>query len=400
MTSSRRRQARHASGTALVIWGLLPALLAAQEPPTPRQFAEVRTYLEQAVDRGAFPGAVIVVGLRGRVVYHTAVGVYGEDDRHPVTDTTVYDLASLTKVVGLTTAVMLLVSEGRLDLDASVQHYLPEFTGAGKDRVTVRHLLLHSSGLPAWRPLYQEAADPSAARALADTTPLEAPAGTRYTYSDLGAIVLTQIVERLTGKRLDSLLAERVFAPLGMTRTRFLPPAGWLPFIAPTERDPWRGRVLRGEVHDENAARLGGVSGHAGLFSNGPDLARFTFWLLDAYHDRLPPDAGLRLPAPLVRSFLHRANEPTGSTRALGWDTPSPEGGSGGHCLSPTSFGHTGFTGTSIWIDPERDIVIILLTNRVHPTRENQLIREVRPGVADRVVRALAGAAACPLTDR
>ncbi len=384
----------------LVAWGAGPALVAAQEPPGRARFAEVRTYLEQAVERGAFPGAVLVVGLRGQVAYRTAVGVYGEDDRRPVSDTTVYDLASLTKVVGLTTAAMLLVADGRLDLDAPVQRYLPEFAGPGKDQVTVRHLLLHASGLPAWRPLYQEAADAGTARALADTTPLEAPPGTHYAYSDLGAIVLTQIVEGLTGRRLDSLLAEQLFTPLAMSRTRFLPPADWLPFIAPTERDPWRGRVLRGEVHDENAARLGGVSGHAGLFSNAPDLARFAFWLLDAYHGRLPPGARPGLPAAVVRAFLRRANEPPGSTRALGWDTPSPEGGSGGHCLSPTSIGHTGFTGTSIWIDPARDLVIILLTNRVHPTRENQLIREVRPAVADRVVRAVAGAAACPRIDR
>jgi CubicO group peptidase (beta-lactamase class C family) len=378
---------------------LLAGLLAAQQQPA-GPFAEVRTYLEQAVDRGAFPGAVLVVGLRGRLAYETAVGVYGEDDPRPVADTTVYDLASLTKVVGLTTVTMLLVAERRLDLDAPVQRYLPEFAGAGKDQVTVRHLLLHASGLPAWRPLYQEAADPTAALALVDSTPLEAPAGTRYTYSDLGAIVLTQIVERITGERLDSLLGERVFGPLGMTRTRFLPPAAWLPFIAPTERDPWRGRVLRGEVHDENAARLGGVSGHAGLFSDGPDLLRFTFWLLDAYHDRLPPDARPYLPPDVARAFLHRADVPPGSTRALGWDTPSAEGSSAGHCLSAASFGHTGFTGTSIWIDPERDLVIMLLTNRVHPTRENQLIREVRPAVADRVVRAVAGPTACAATDR
>lgn len=384
----------------LVWWGTVPALVTAQESPAPTPFAPVRRYLEQAVERGAFPGAVLAVGLRGQVVYRTAVGAYGEDDRRPVSDTTIYDLASLTKVVGLTTATMLLVAAGQLDLDAPVRHYLPAFAGAGKDQVTVRHLLLHASGLPAWRPLYQEAADAPAARALADTTPLEAPAGTRYTYSDLGAIVLTQVVEHLSGRRLDSLLAEQLFTPLAMSHTRFLPPPDWLPLIAPTERDPWRGRVLRGEVHDENAARLGGVSGHAGLFSTAPDLARFALWLLDAYHDRLPPGTRPRLPAPIVRMFVRRANEPAGSTRALGWDTFSREGGSGGHCLSATSFGHTGFTGTSIWIDPERDLVIILLTNRVHPTRENQLIREVRPAVADGVVRAIAGAAACPLLDR
>jgi CubicO group peptidase (beta-lactamase class C family) len=388
--------------SAVALQALVPLLqpLAAQDVTGRAGFAEVQGYLREAVHRGAFPGAVLEVGLGGRVVYHTAVGVYGQDDPHPVSDTTVYDLASLTKVIGLTTAVMQLVADGRLALDTPVQRYVPAFRGAGKDAILVRHLLLHDAGLPAWRPLYQETTDPADARSLADTTPLEAPPGTRYVYSDLGAIVLTQAVEHLADQRLDSLLAEQVFVPLGMRRTRFLPPADWRPFIAPTERDPWRGRVLRGEVHDENAARLGGVSGHAGLFSTGPDLARFAFWLLDAYHGRLRPGNTPYLPAPLVRRFLTRADEPVGSTRALGWDTPSPDGGSSGHCLSPASFGHTGFTGTSIWIDPTRDLVIILLTNRVHPTRENQLIREIRPGVADRVVRAVAGVAACPLTDR
>ena len=400
MTRARWRQALHGAALMLAGSASLPARLAGQAASADPRFGDVRAYLEGAVARGAFPGAVLVVGLKGREVYRTAVGVYGEDDPRPVSDSTVYDLASLTKVIGLTTATMLLVADGRLELDAPVQRYVPEFQGTGKDQVTVRHLLLHASGLPAWRPLYQEASDAAGARALADTTPLEAPPGTRYTYSDLGAIVLTQAVERLAARRLDSVLADQVFGPLGMRRTRFLPPAEWLPLVAPTERDPWRGRVLHGEVHDENAARLGGVSGHAGLFSTGPDLARFAFWLLDAYHGRLRPDAVPRLPASTVRAFLTRANQPAGSTRALGWDTPAPEGGSSGHCLAPTSFGHTGFTGTSIWIDPERDLVIILLTNRVHPTRENQLIRDVRPAVADRVVRAVAGAAACPLVDR
>jgi CubicO group peptidase (beta-lactamase class C family) len=273
---------------------------------------------------------------------------------------------------------MLLVDEGRLDLDAPVQRYLPEFAGPNKDRVTIRHLLTHSSGLPAWRPLWREAHDRESALALVDTTPLDTIPGTRFVYSDLGAITLMQVVERITGERIDRSLERRVFVPLGMTATRYLPPSSWRDRIAPTENDTaFRHRVLRGEVHDENAGRMGGVSGHAGLFSDAPDLARFAEWLLEQRRAKTE-----------VQLFTRRQDLPPGSSRALGWDTPS-QPSSAGTKLSAQAFGHTGFTGTSIWIDPERDLFIILLTNRVHPTRANLKILQVRPRVADLVVDAL-----------
>jgi CubicO group peptidase (beta-lactamase class C family) len=233
---------------------------------------------------------------------------------------------------------------------------------------------------------------------LALTTPLDTAPGARYVYSDLGAIALTAVVKHQVGGPIDQFLERAVFLPLEMRDTRFLPPDGWRHRIAPTERDPWRGRVLRGEVHDENAARLGGVSGHAGLFSTGPDLARFAFWLLDAYHGRRGA-AAPAVPWPLVRHFVHRYGEPLGSSRALGWDTPA-EGSSAGRCLSPSAFGHTGFTGTSMWIDPERELVVILLTNRVHPTRENNAIRRVRPAVAELAAAAVLGSGTCPAARR
>jgi beta-glucosidase-like glycosyl hydrolase/CubicO group peptidase (beta-lactamase class C family) len=348
----------------------------------------VTRFLQAKVAEGAFPGGVLVVGHEGRIVFEQAVGVYGEDDPRPVSTGTVYDLASLTKVIGLTTATMLLVAEGRLDIDRPVQDYLPEFTGPGKDNVRVIHLLTHTSGLPAWVPLHLETKtrDDALRRVLA--SPLEAAPGTDYVYSDLGAITLTHLIERVTGERLDEFLERRVFGPLGMTHTRFLPPEEWRAFIAPTERDPWRGRVLRGEVHDENAARLDGVSGHAGLFSSGRDLSVFARWLLDAYHDRSAPNAPAPLPASLVRRFTTRQRGPAGSTRALGWDTPSTTGSSAGTLLSPSSFGHTGFTGTSIWIDPTEDLFIILLTNRVHPTRDNRALLRLRGAIADSVMSA------------
>jgi beta-glucosidase-like glycosyl hydrolase/CubicO group peptidase (beta-lactamase class C family) len=350
----------------------------------------VTRFLEWRVADGAFPGGVLLVGHRGSVRYVSPVGHYGADDPRPVSDSTIYDLASLTKVIGLTTACMLLVGEGKLDLDRPVVDYVPAFEGPGRSRVLVRHLLTHTSGLPAWVPLHLATASREEALARVLSEPLESEPGERYVYSDLGAITLTQVVEAVTGEPLDLFLERRVFAPLEMRYTRFRPPAEWRDRIAPTERDPWRGRVLRGEVHDENAAHLGGVSGHAGLFSIAPDLARFGIWLLDAYHGRLAEGSEPYLAPALVRDFTRKQPGPEGSTRALGWDTPSPEGGgSAGHLLSPASFGHTGFTGTSIWIDPERELLVILLTNRVHPTRENRALPRIRGEVTDSVVSAL-----------
>jgi len=227
---------------------------------------------------------------------------------------------------------------------------------------------------------------------LADTTPLSSEPGTAMVYSDLGAIVLTQAVEGITGQRLDALLAARVFEPLGMRDTRYLPPHEWKDRIAPTERSQ-DGTIIRGTVHDENAWRLGGISGHAGLFSTARDLSQFAFWLLDAWHGRLTPGrpgvSPPMLPSDLVRTWTRRQDLPAGSSRALGWDTPSGPTSSAGTKLSGLAFGHTGFTGTSIWLDPEQDLFIILLTNRVNPTRENGRIARVRPRVADLAVDAL-----------
>jgi len=342
------------------------------------RFEPVVAYLQSQVD-SAFPGAAIAVGYRDSVVLLAAVGHYGADDQRPVTPETIYDAASLTKVIGLTTAAMMLVDSGKLDLDAPVQRYVPAFQGVNKERVMIRHLLTHSSGMPAWRPLYAEAKTREAALALVDTTVLLKQPGDTFVYSDLGAITLTQAVEAITGQRLNDFLNARLFGPLGMTSTRFLPPPEWRDRIAPTENDTvFRHRVLRGEVHDENAGRLGGVSGHAGLFSTAPDLARFAQWLL-----RLRTIDSLH-----AREFTHKQGLPPGSSRALGWDTPS-ELSSAGTKMGPNAFGHTGFTGTSIWFDPDRGLFIILLTNRVNPTRANTKILQVRRRVADLVNDAL-----------
>ena len=363
---------------------------------------QITTYLRTEVD-SAFPGAVVAVGRHGHLALLEGVGHYAVDDARPVNPATIYDLASVTKVVGLTTACMLLVSEGKLDLDAPVQRYVPEFRGQLKEQVKIRHLLTHSSGLPAWQPLFAGAKNRARVFALVDTTTLLRAPGDTFVYSDLGAILLTQVVERITGQRLDRYLAANVFTPLGMATTRYLPPKNWRELIAPTERDTvFRKRMLHGEVHDENAGRMDGVSGHAGLFSTAPDLARFAVWVLrSTEHNARSTNAGedavlrapcsVKCPPPEVfRAFATRQDIPPHSTRALGWDTPSDSGySSAGTLLSRRSIGHTGYTGTSIWMDPERDLFVILLTNRVHPTRTNTRISQVRPRVADLVVQAL-----------
>jgi CubicO group peptidase (beta-lactamase class C family) len=298
-----------------------------------------------------------------------------------------WDLASLTKVVGLTSALIQLVAHGKIALDAPVQRYLPEWRGAGKERVTVRQLLTHASGLPAWRPLHKEAASPEAALALAFATELDTVPGARYVYSDLGLILLAKVVERTSGEPLDQYLARHVFGPLGMRDTRYRPDASQRARIAPTEYDPWRQRKLRGEVHDENAFALGGVAGHAGLFSTGDDLARFA----RAYLGGGALDGVRVFDAALVRQFTTRQDSAL-SHRALGWETPTGQN-SAGHLMAPTAFGHTGFTGTSLWIDPAHDVFVILLTNRVNPTRQNPKIGAVRVALADAVLAVVRGPA-------
>jgi CubicO group peptidase (beta-lactamase class C family) len=375
-----------AARAGVIALGALACARGGAVAPLPRAaFAGAVAYLDSAVASGAAPGAVLAVSVAGRHFYH-GTGILGNGMPARPDSATVYDLASLTKVVGLTTAAMLAVSEGRLELEAPAGRYVPAFEGPGKDRVTIRHLLTHTSGLPAFRLLYRETADPISALALTDTTALDTVPGASFVYSDLGAIVLGQAVESIFGTRLDSLLADRVFRPLGMRSTRYLPPADWLGRIAPTELDPWRGKIVHGEVHDENAARLGGVAGHAGLFGSARDLLIFGDWLLAARAGR--DSLAVRLDPAVVRLFTTRQYVPARSSRALGWDTPSGLS-SGGSRISPASFGHTGFTGTSIWIDPERELVIVLLSNRVHPTRENSRWTPVRRHVADRVVAGL-----------
>jgi CubicO group peptidase (beta-lactamase class C family) len=331
--------------------------------------------LESYRERGAFPGGVLAVGDREGLIHLHPFGRQSYDENAPpVTAATIYDLASLTKVIATTTMAMILVDEGRLDLEMPV-----------REGVTVRHLLTHSSGLPALAPFFKEIRGKEAYLERIQAMDLTYPPGSRSVYSDPGIILLGEILEQVAGQPLETFVRERVLGPLGMKDTMYRPSPELLPRIAPTEFDPWRGRLVHGEVHDENTFAMGGIAPHAGLFGTAGDLSRFAQMML----------TGGLVSRETIDLFTRKAGIPD-SDRALGWDTKSAEGSSAGTLLSPSSFGHTGFTGTSMWIDPEQQIYLILLTNRVHPTRENSLIREARPAVADAVVRALSPAKRIP----
>jgi CubicO group peptidase (beta-lactamase class C family) len=285
---------------------------------------------------------------------------------------------------------MILYERGVLDLESPVERYVPEFRGEGKERVLVKDLLAHSGGLLWWTDLYRkhEGKSPEDAKrgylSSIYEMPLDSPPRSKMVYSDLGILLLGEILERVTGRGLEELATEEILGPLRMDDAMYRPPASLLSRIAPTEIDPWRGRLVRGEVHDENAFGLGGVAPHAGLFATARSLGAFAQMMLNggAY-------GGRRLLRPQTLAlFTRRANLVPGSSRALGWDTPSAPS-SAGALFSASSYGHTGFTGTSLWIDPERELFAILLTNRVHPTRENSKITALRPEFHDAVINAL-----------
>ena len=350
-------------------------------------FAEVDAW----VAKGAFPGAVLAVGQHGRLLALKAFGRIGSSAAAPpMPVNALFDLASLTKVIGTTTAAEILYDRGQLDLDAPVVRYLPEFGGTpGHDAITVRHLLTHSSGLKLSGLLWQHATDKAGILRQIDAMQASDVPGSTYQYQDFNLILMGEIVERLSGLPLDIFLQTNVFGPLGMKGTGFRPSKDLLPRIAPTEQDDtFRHMLVRGLVHDENAFVMGGVAGHAGLFSTARDLATLAQLYLNGGTCR-----GKRLiRADTIRSFATRQNIPRGSSRALGWDTPTP-GGLFGSLASNRALIHTGFTGTSIYIDPDRDAFVILLTNRVNPTRANQLISQARPAIHTAVLAALDGQA-------
>jgi CubicO group peptidase (beta-lactamase class C family) len=337
--------------------------------------------LERAAADGAFPGAVAVVGRRSGVIARASVGRIDWDTAAAIPDErTLWDLASLTKVIGMTSAMMQLVERSLVDLDAPVQRYLPKWTGPNKAQVTVRHLLTHTSGLPAFRRYDTLTTNADSIATLLFIEPLDMPPGARMVYSDIGAYLAGRIVERVTGQTLDRYLEERVFRPLDMRETFYRPPRELVARIAPTEIDTIRGKI-HGTVHDPRAFYLGGVSAHAGLFGSARDLARFAQMYLNGGEL-----GGVRLFRPeTIELFTARQV----ADRALGWQKPSGTN-SAGSLMSERAFGHTGFTGTSIWIDPAQDLFVVLLSNRVNPTSVNPRISGVRVALADAVLSVLA----------
>ncbi|MGH9670057.1 MAG: serine hydrolase domain-containing protein [Terriglobales bacterium] len=349
-----------------------------------RRFSRAFGILRQAIAARAFPGASVAVTHRGKLVALAGFGRFTYDPGSPtVTADTVFDLASLTKVLATTTMTMLLFERGVLELEAPVAGVLPEFRrdDLRRGQVTLRMLLAHSSGLPGYLRLYQSAKGRDEMVAAACAAPLAANPGTRAEYSDIGFIVLGEALARLADEPLDRFCQREVFGPLGMSTTGYRPPAEWKERIPPTVDDrDFRRRVVQGEVHDENASAMGGVAGHAGLFGVARDLATFAHVVLEGGRPILRPDT--------VTLFTRRENSPPGTSWAIGWDTPSPPSQSGKH-LSLQSFGHLGYTGTSLWIDPERRLSVTLLTNRTWPDCGSEKIKEVRPLFHDAIVEAL-----------
>jgi serine-type D-Ala-D-Ala carboxypeptidase len=355
-------------------------------------FAPVRALLEKAVGERTFPGAAYGVLHRGTIVALDAAGRFTYESSAPrVAPVTVFDLASVTKIVATTAAAMLLVDRRAMDLEARLGDILPGFVigmepGNGKQQVTLRMLLAHTSGLPAYETLFLEHHTPNALLRAILQLRLEARPGTRTEYSDFGFILLGKVIEILSGERLDVFCAREIFAPLGLETARFRPAAENRPSIPPTEEDrAFRHRIIQGEVQDENCFVLGGVAGHAGVFTSARDLLRFAQCILA--RGRTAGEHQL-FRAETVELFATRQDSAEGKSRALGWDVPT-EGPSSGRYFGPRSIGHLGYSGCSLWIDPDQDLAVVLLTNRTWPDRSNQAIKQLRPAFHDAVVEAL-----------
>jgi CubicO group peptidase (beta-lactamase class C family) len=392
-----------------------PFLTATQNPPAGFTFlvrnsgAQDETFraafaiLDKAIAARAFPGCALAITRRGELIAHHALGRFTDDPASPpVSAASIFDLASVTKAVATTTMAMILYERGLLDLEAPVTAIVPEFAGADPRRrdLTLHMLLAHTSGLPAYEKLFLRAKTRDELLAAALTTNLAADPGTRADYSDIGFIILGIALERLADEPLDTFCQREIFGPLGMSHTTFNPPQSWKDQIVPTAdecradtlvRQPleppaqsaaskFRGRIIQGEVQDENASVLGGLAGHAGLFSTAEDVAVFAHTMLSGGRPILRPEA--------IELFTRRETTPEGTSRALGWDTPSSPSQSGKY-FGPRSFGHLGYTGTSLWIDPDRQLSITLLTNRTWPDCQNQAIKQVRPAFHDAVIQAL-----------
>lgn len=360
----------------------------------PQYIDSLQLYLQQSISDGAFPGCAVAAGYKGKLIFSGGFGHFTYDPNSArVTTNSIFDLASVTKVVSTTSAAMLLYQRDLLDLNLKVQDILPEFRGSEKGLVTVKHLLTHSSGLPAWRRYYLSLKGQDQILKAIYAEELEFTPGTLTMYSDLGMILMQKIIEVITQQKLNHFVDKNIYKPLDMNRTFYNPDTFYLNDIVPTEKSDWHGKVIHGFVHDENTYAMGGISGHAGLFSTVEDLAKFCQMMLNygVYNQKKI------FKKKTLEVFTKRVGLLEGSTRAIGWDTRSEENSSSGHYMSMKAFGHTGFTGTSIWMDPENQLFVVLLSNRVHPTRENHKIRKVRPQVADYVMKAIFGGDITPI---
>lgn len=347
--------------------------------------------MQQALSDKVFPGAVLLVSRKGDLIYHQAFGYRDLIAKTRTTTETLFDLASLTKPLATTLAVMMLVQEKKVELKQNLGDILPAFQQNLKATVKIENLLYHNSGLADYRPFFREIdhLPPEKAlkalRKLLVDEPLIHPPGSQVVYSDIGFMILEWLVEHIGGNRLDCFVSEKIYKPLGLDNLFFVhlntsPPPG---VFAATEQCPWRQKMLSGQVHDENAYVVGGIQGHAGLFGSASDVHYLLLQLLEAYHGNRSKNF---FRTNLMRLFFRRL---AGSDNALGFDVPSSAGSSSGKFFSANSVGHLGFTGTSFWMDLDRSIVVILLTNRVHPTRDNEAIKAFRPKLHDAVMQFL-----------
>lgn len=353
---------------------------------------------EKVEEAGLIPGAVLLVRHRDEMIFHEAYGFRETvPSKLPMTKDTLFDLASLTKPVSTALLVMQMWQQGRIRLEQTLSHFFAHLKNPAKRRITVGHLLANRSGFPAWRPYYQnytEAICPISRDEMFNNVvseKLEVMPGEREIYSDLGYMLLGWILEQATKIDLDRLFQQEISGPMALEKTGYRriredpeERKGADEPIAATERCPWRSRVLRGEVHDENGYLLGGVAGHAGLFSTAKELDLIVSEVFRGFRKRsdlFRQDA--------LNTFFQRPPGSSSGTWALGWDTPSPTGSTSGRYFSKNSFGHTGFTGTSLWMDLDRKISVIFLTNRVHPNRENDAIKRLRPQVHDMLMEEI-----------
>ena len=370
--------------TALAVLVTLPPAA----PAAAQTFADVDRAALAGIREGLYPGAVVVIGRRDSILYTRGYGHYtwNPASRVPDPDSTIWDIASITKVVATASSAMRLVDRGRLDLDAPVRRYLPRFAGGLKNRVTVRMLLDHTSGLKSYVPIYRKAGRSRTRMIdLLYAQPLVRSPGDSAEYSDLNAMLLGLLVESVSGARLDRFAKAEVFDPLGMTETRFRPPARLKRRIAPS--GIWRGNPVPGDVNDQNAAAFGGVAGHAGVFSTGMDLARFAqVWLREGQGS-----VGPWVSPATIRQFLTRG--PRSGTRLLGWDSPELQGEEPsiyGTLITHSAYGHTGFTGTELWIDPSHDLFLVFLTNRAFDPKTRDSVKGlklVRTELSDAAIR-------------